>query len=248
MFRPPPSSPHGTRPSHHRRAVTGWVVAALTGGLGQLMAAASTLAPARLRYDVSGSAKGFPYRAQATLSWTRNGQRYDARLELKVPLLGTRLQHSQGHWDAQGLRPDRFVDQARKTSQIDFDWREQRLMVAGQPAWTPLPTGTQDRLSLFLQLAHTLATLAQPPRTGQVWTVHVASPNDVQDWHFAFEDAQAQDLPAGRFDTWKLQRSPRHPNDQRVELWFAPTLQHLPVRMRITQPNGDAVDQRLSGL
>lgn len=251
-----------------RRTVAGWVVAALAGGVGTPGAGASGsdpagpgpaltatanaasaphLAPARLRYDVSGSAKGFPYRAQATLTWTPDGPRYDARLELNVPLLGTRVQHSQGHWDAQGLRPDRFVDQARKTRQLDFDWREQRLRVAGAPAVVPLPPDTQDRLSLFLQLAHTLAALPQPPRAGQTWTLPVASPNDVQAWTFAFEGAQTQELPAGRFQTWKLQRSPRHPDDQRVELWFAPALQHLPVRMRITQPNGDAVDQRLSG-
>jgi hypothetical protein len=30
--------------------------------------------------------------------------------------------------------------------------------------------------------------------------------------------------------------------DQRVELWMSPSLEHLPVRIRITQTSGDQVD------
>jgi len=46
--------------------------------------------------------------------------------------------------------------------------------------------------------------------------------------------------------TLKLARQPRREFDQKIELWYAPALGYLPVRTRITQNNGDYIDQRLS--
>ena len=41
-------------------------------------------------------------------------------------------------------------------------------------------------------------------------------------------------------------RKPRREFDQKVEIWYAPSLGYLPVRNRITQQNGDFIDQTLS--
>ena len=43
----------------------------------------------------------------------------------------------------------------------------------------------------------------------------------------------------------KLTRKPRREYDQKVEIWYAPALGYLPVRNRITQQNGDFIDQQL---
>lgn len=198
-------------------------------------------------YEVRASTKGLPYRAQATLSWRRDGRTYDARLEFKAFLIGSRVQHSQGTLGPQGLVPQTFTDRARKERQLVFDWGAARLIAPGPPeSSTALPPGTQDRLSLFLQLAHTLGAAGDAPAPGQQWVVPVASPGEVAPWTFRFEGRETLELPAGTWSTWKLQRSPRHAGDQRVELWFAPDLHLLPVRMRISQDNGDTIDQRLS--
>jgi hypothetical protein len=39
-------------------------------------------------------------------------------------------------------------------------------------------------------------------------------------------------------------RNPRREFDQRVELWLAPALGYLPARIRITEANGDYIDQK----
>ena len=44
---------------------------------------------------------------------------------------------------------------------------------------------------------------------------------------------------------FKLSRAPRREFDTRVELWYAPSMNYLPVRIRVTQANGDFVDQEL---
>ena len=42
-----------------------------------------------------------------------------------------------------------------------------------------------------------------------------------------------------------LRRLPRKEFDTTVDVWLAPSQGHLPVRIRITQANGDVADQRL---
>ena len=44
----------------------------------------------------------------------------------------------------------------------------------------------------------------------------------------------------------KLERQPDEPYGQRIELWLARERHFLPVRLRITQGNGDVADQRLA--
>ena len=55
-------------------------------------------------------------------------------------------------------------------------------------------------------------------------------------------------LPAGEVVARKLTRSPRREFDRKVEIWLAPSLSHLPVRLRITEQNGDFVDMKLDEL
>ena len=53
-------------------------------------------------------------------------------------------------------------------------------------------------------------------------------------------------LPGGTLRGLKLVRMPRKEYDTRVELWLAPRMDYAPVRLRLTAPNGDSVDQRWS--
>ncbi|MNT86799.1 hypothetical protein D3C72_2271350 [compost metagenome] len=59
------------------------------------------------------------------------------------------------------------------------------------------------------------------------------------------EAPETLDLPAGATATLKLQRMPRKDYDQKAELWVAPALGYLPVRIRLTQANGDFADLQL---
>ena len=61
-------------------------------------------------------------------------------------------------------------------------------------------------------------------------------------------DSQPLDLPIGTQNALRLRREPRQLYDQTVEIWFAPALGHLPVRIVLSQGNGDLFDQRLSSI
>ena len=65
---------------------------------------------------------------------------------------------------------------------------------------------------------------------------------DTEVWAFQHSGVEQLKMPFGTLDAIRLVRQEQKQYDQRVELWMAPSLDHLPVRIRITQTNGDQVD------
>lgn len=202
--------------------------------------------PGRWHYQVHGQAKGLSYQAEGQLHWQHDGQRYRAHMALRALWL-QRTQTSTGTVAAAGLQPEHFIDQARKTRETWFD-PQQHTLRAGNGTPQPAPVGVQDRLSVFFQLATQLnrAAATQAPARS-TWPVPVAGGADSETWHFQAQGHERLTLPAGTYDAIKLTRQPRHASDQTVEVWLAPALHHIPVRLRIRQGNGDVVDQQLSG-
>lgn len=197
-------------------------------------------------YEVNGLAKGFRYSATATMRWQTAAQRYEVHLSLGAFLVGSRSQSSQGRIGPEGLVPESFMDKARRERELRFDWSQHSLQSPEQPGGRALKPGTQDRLSVFMQLASLLAALPHAPQAGQHWTFAVAGFNQTEPWVFTYRGTENLDLPAGTMSAWKLTREAQQADGEQAELWFSPDFHHLPVRIRISQGNGDVVDQRLS--
>lgn len=199
----------------------------------------------RLKFDVTGQARQQSYQARAELLWLHDGSTYDARLEVSAFLFGSRVQNSSGRIGAQGLAPMRFGDKGRSELAAHFDRSGGRVTFSANTAEAPLLTGAQDRLSVLLQLASMLA--GDPVRYPQATTISVQTvgPRDAEVWLFTVEGEERMRLAGAEHSTLKLTRNPRREFDQKVEAWFAPHLGYLPVRVRITQANGDFVDQQL---
>lgn len=214
-----------------------------------LLPPASPPGAADLLYEVSGHAKGLRYSAQAHLRWRPNGTRYTAELELSALLVGSRVQTSSGHLNAQGLVPERFGDRRRSTEKAThFDHAGQRIRYSSNAPDTPLVPGAQDRLSVFLQLAALFQAQPDGYPAGQMLRLQVAGTGDAQTWSFQVGPPETLALPAGSVNARRLTRPPRREFDSTVEIWLAPALQHLPVRIRITEHNGDMADQQLRQL
>ncbi len=210
---------------------------------------ASPPGAADLLYEVSGQAKGLRYSAQAHLRWQPNGTRYTAELEINAFLVGSRMQTSSGHLNAQGLAPERFGDRRRGTEKAThFDHAGQRIRYSSNAPDTPLLPGAQDRLSVFLQLAALFQAQPDGYPAGQTLRLQVAGTGDAQTWSFQVGPQETLALPAGNVNARRLTRPPRREFDSTVDIWLAPELQHLPVRIRITEHNGDMADQQLRQL
>jgi hypothetical protein len=213
---------------------------------------APPLPPARapgstqLAFDVSGTIRGVGYSAQGTLDWVVNDGRYDARMSVRMPLIGSRVQTSTGRLGPAGLQPERFADKARSERAAHFEPEQQRIRFSNNAPEVPLQPGAQDRLSVFLQLAARFN--AEPQPVGQVIELQVAGTGDADVWRFLVGEEVTLNLPAGELRTRRLVREAPGPRDTQVEMWLAPALDHLPVRIRLTQASGDQVDQLLNRL
>ena len=203
---------------------------------------------ALLKFEVQGLVKQLRYSAWGELQWQPNGSRYEARLEIGAFLFGSRTQTSNGLIGQEGLMPERFVDNARNAAPVLFQRDRNVIRFNANGSELPLLSGTQDRLSLVLQLSTLLAGEPERYPPGTMLSIPTVSQQDAEVWPFMVEKEESLVLPYGTLPALKLSRVLRKPDDQRIELWFAPTLGYLPVRLRITNADGDQVDQRLKAL
>ena len=199
-----------------------------------------------LHYDATVQTHGFGLHGRGELAWRHDGAAYQARLEISSFGLPARVQRSEGRITAQGLAPDYFADKARSEKATHFDRQHGRLVFSNNSPDVPITSGMQDRLSVVLQLSALLAGAPAHYPPGTLVTVPTAGTGDAEEWVFTVEREETLHLPGGTLDTVKLQRLPRKPYDQKVELWLAPRLAYAPVRLRLTNPNGDAADLRWS--
>jgi hypothetical protein len=199
-----------------------------------------------LRYKVTAHARNQSWHADGELQWRHDGSDYEARLELSAPLFPSRVQRSTGRITAEGLAPLRFSDRARSEEAAHFQREEGKVSFSTNRPDAPLMAGAQDRLSVLLQLGAMIGGDPAKFPPGTTVTVQTASTRDAEAWEFTVDSEEQLELPGGPVSALKLTRKPRKEFDQRVELWLAPAMDYVPVRLRLTQPNGDWVDQQWS--
>ena len=100
------------------------------------------------------------------------------------------------------------------------------------------PPGVQDAASQFVQLTWLFTTQPEQLRAGNTVTMPLALPRRVGRWVYDILGQERLATPVGELDTFHLKPrlGERRPgNELSAEVWFAPTLQYLPVRIRIQQ-------------
>jgi hypothetical protein len=203
-------------------------------------------ASVRLHYQVTATARHLRLQGDGELVWRHDGASYDARLEISAPFLTPRIQHSTGLITAEGLAPLRFSDKARSEEAAHFQRDQGKVSFSSNRPDAPLLAGAQDRLSVMLQLGAMVGGDPHKFPAGTVISIQTASARDAEPWQFTVEGQDELELPGGKVAALKLIRNPRREFDQKVELWLAPGMDYVPVRLRLTQPNGDWVDQQWS--
>lgn len=200
----------------------------------------------RLAFDASAQKGAQPQRGVfGVLDWRQDGNRYEADLSWTVFFITVRSQHSSGLIGPDGIEPLRYSDRRRGEVSSVFEREQNRISFGNGAPSMPLLPGAQDRLSIVMQLGGLMA--ADPARypPGAVVAIQTVGPKDAEIWTFSVGEDDALDLPAGHFQARRLTRNPRAPVDDKIELWLAPAIGWLPVRIRQTQPNGDFIDLQL---
>lgn len=203
--------------------------------------------PLKLNYTIYGKVSFLPYRANGTLIWMHDEKRYDASMKVEMLLLGSRVQISSGKIVAGGLQPQHFVDRVDADRTVEFDYEQGRIRFSEGAPPEPLPAGAQDHLSVFMQVGALVASAPQRYPTGSEIVLPAMGIYGPETWRFVVAGTEQLNLPGGEQTALRLNRLPQRGDDPRAELWLAPSLGWLPVRIRLSQPNGDYIDQQWRG-
>ena len=199
--------------------------------------------PARVAYRLSrGGIVG-----SGEIDWQPQGDAYTLRLEGRVPLLGTLIvQTSRGGFDAAGLAPQHYTDKRlrRPERRAEFDRAAGRVDFSDddEPA-LPLAPGLQDRLSVMLQLAAIANGWRRPPQAGTELRIPVVGARGGATlWSLRFAGPQSVETADGAVPALRFLREPERPHDTRAEFWLDPARSFMPVRARLTDGHGDALE------
>ena len=214
-------------------------------------AAASSDAPAatdawppdtRLSYALTGNYRG-PLYGSARVQWQRENSRYQVRLDLQLALVVRVFMTSQGEVSDSGLRPSVYEEQFPTSLQrVLFDAGYVRFANGSQ---LPQPPALQDTVSQFVELSHRFSSGRDVLKVGGEVLVWLARPQGMALWTYDVLDEEILHIAGvGAVPTFHLRpRSIANPHGvMTAELWFAPSLQYLPVRVRIALGGDNFVD------
>lgn len=200
----------------------------------------------QLKYKMTGLSGGLNYHASGVMTWLQDGSRYEARMVISAFLIGSRAMESRGEITADGLAPTLFADKGRNPRTAKFQADKGTINFSANTTEAPWKRGAQDRVTVFFQLASLLAGQPNGFPPGSKIPIYTVGPRAADTWTFTAGDEEVLNLPMGTVSAVKLTRDSQRESDQRIEAWFAPSLDFWPVRITITQPGGDYIDQQLS--
>jgi hypothetical protein len=101
----------------------------------------------------------------------------------------------------------------------------------------------QDQLSVFVQIGAMLGGAPDRYPAGTKISFETIGPRAPETWVITIEGEEKLNLPGGEITAIRLSRGTQREFDQKAELWLAPSVGYLPVRIKLTDRNGDFVDQ-----
>jgi Protein of unknown function (DUF3108) len=210
-------------------------------------------ASTRLQFDGTNVKNGSTKSGSSLLYWSTDGTNYKLSLEATALVVFSLTEKSAGRLSINGLAPDRFSSTrtGRSEQATHFMYDLGQIKFSSNRPDVALQAGAQDRLSAMIQLAGMIG--GDPERYKSVDRIYmqVAGLGNADIWEFNLQGMSELSVPAGKIQALKLMRTPRSEFDQRLEIWLAPQLGYLPVRIRqsaITAPDQDFNDLVLNKL
>lgn len=209
----------------------------------------------RMSYTLTGYYRG-DVQGSAQVEWIKAGDRYQVHLDVVIgpsfaPLMSRRMS-SDGLITDAGLVPQRY-DEVTRTG---FRTRQATVRLAADTVTlangtqVPSQAGVQDTASQFVQLTQRFMREPQLLRPGQSMAFPLALPRHLNQWVYDVLNEETLVTPFGEVPVLHLK--PRRPDkprkDLEVEIWYAPTLQYLPARIRIRQDESTYVDLMIEKL
>lgn len=210
----------------------------------------------RLSYRLTGHVMRGPVDGYAKVEWLRAGTRYQVFMEASVgppfaPLY-VRRDSSEGEITPEGLSPRRYelhtkvVLRDPRLLVIQLDGGRVRLSNGLE---VPRPPGVQDAASQFVHMTWLFTTQPELLTPGRSLDLPIALPRRVEPWTYDVLASEPLDTRFGRIDVVHVKpRREARGGDYVAEMWVAPTLQYLPVRIVVRQDVENFIDLQIDRL
>ena len=196
----------------------------------------------RLSYRLKGYYRG-DIDGSARVQWQREQNRYQVRVDLSMALVVRVSMISQGELGATSLLPSVYQEQFPWSLQgVTFEADAVRFANGTQLS---RPPALQDTDSQFDELSHRFSSGSDALKVGGQVSVWLARPQGMALWTYdVIEEEMLQLAELGSVSAFHLRPRPiANPTGViTAEIWFAPSLQYLPVRVRISLGAGNFVD------
>ena len=234
---------------------TGAVVQDLTVATPGEAQAAGWPTAGRLQYALSGSYESDEVSGSALLEWARTDDHYTANLAVTASrgfsVLFARHLMSQGSVTLAGLSSERYDDEMHigfEPSAFLSHRVEPEAVVLDDERALACWAGTQDPLSMLLQLGHVLAHRPQLLAAPHTVELALALPGATSRLAFDVQAPEALNLPFGSMQAVRLASRPMGSagSDLTIEAWFVREMPYAPARIRIRHNSRTDVDLSLS--
>jgi hypothetical protein len=205
-------------------------------------------ADTRLRYRLGGKFRSGELYGDARVLWQRQGERYQVRVEVEITLWASMTMTSQGEVRPGGLLPEVY-EEVRRGRTRGLRMGEREVMLANGNV-VRRPPGVQDTASQFVELSHRFATGREALQVGRAVSFWMARPGQVDLWTYDIVDKEVLRTRLGDIEAFHLKPRPiANPRGNiTAEMWFAPSLQYLPVRIRVSMGDEAAIDLLVEGI
>ena len=202
----------------------------------------------QINYKLTGQERGLTYHAFGSLKWQTQSnpntpKAYEAELRVKAFLVGSRVWRSVGSLTENGLAPLRYSDSWRGERAAHFEAAPKKISFSGNTPSIELQSGAQDQVSLFIQMA--AAVSAKNFKLGSELNVQTATARDAVNWTLTYKSDDPIEVNGNRLETQRWVCLPRGKFDSQIEMWLSQAHGGMPVRIKITQVNGNFIDMEM---
>lgn len=196
----------------------------------------------RLSYVLTGNFRG-PLSGSAEVEWQRELRDYQVRVDIEIGFLAKVSMVSQGELSPEGLQP-RAYEETTPRKRRSLSLGPSSIVFEGGSR-ADRPAGVQDTASQFVALSQQFASGQTPLAVGGFVNLWLARPGELILW--TYDIAEEETLYTRNFGPLQaFHLVPRPLQNPRgnitAEMWFAPSLQYLPVRIRITLAEDQYLD------
>ena len=208
----------------------------------------------RLTYTLTGLYRNGPLYGKASVEWRRSGTHYQVQFDIHVSPFFDQHMFSDGQITEHGLSPQHYDESfevplvAPRVRRIEFS--EEEVVLANGTRVIRLPQ-TQDGASQFVQFVWMFSTQPDLLRPGNIIELPLALNSNLRRWRYQVVGAETLEFGFGRLPTVHLKPvldGPRRANEYPFEIWTAPSLQYLPVRILVPIDDKNFADLSIDAL